>query len=109
MNDSGAPRSLDDHVPGPDDQAWELRLYIGGQTVRSLRAIDNLRRICDEQLAGQYRVEVVDLSEHPQLARVDEIVALPTLVRKLPAPMRRIIGDLSETEKVLVGLEIAPR
>lgn len=92
--------------PSPDDARWELRLYVAGQTPRSLRAIANLQRICEEQLAGEYHIEVIDLTVHPQLAKGDEIVALPTLVRKLPPPMRKIIGDLSDSEKVLVGLQI---
>ncbi len=87
---------------------WELRLYVAGQTPRSITALDNLKRICEEHLAGRYRVEVIDLLEHPQLSRDDEIFALPTLVRKLPEPMRKIIGDLSDTEKVLVGLQLRP-
>ena len=96
----------DAHTPGADDARWELRLYVAGQTPRSLRAIANLQRICEEQLAGQYHIEVIDLTQHPQLAKGDEILALPTLVRKLPPPMRKIIGDLSDSEKVLVGLQI---
>jgi circadian clock protein KaiB len=85
---------------------WELRLYIAGQTQRSLAALANLRKLCDEHLAGRYQIEVVDLLEHPQLAAGDEIVAIPTLVRKLPAPMRKIIGDLRNTERALVGLQL---
>jgi len=83
-----------------------LRLYVAGQTPRSLQALSNLRRICDEHLAGHYRVEVIDLLQKPQLAAGDQILAIPTLVRALPKPARRIIGDLSNTEKVLVGLDI---
>src|SRR5262245_37187089 len=85
---------------------WELRLYVAGQTARSLAAFANLKRICEEQVPGQYRIEVIDLSENPQLARGDQILAVPTLVRKLPEPMRKIIGDLSNTERVLVGLQL---
>ncbi len=85
---------------------WELRLYVAGQSPRSVRAIDNLRRVCDEHLAGRYRVEVIDLLVDPALARGDEIVAVPTLVRRLPDPVRKIIGDLSDTDKVLVGLQL---
>jgi len=99
---------LGNQVASPDDKRWELRLYIAGQTVKSLRAIENLNRICHEQLAGQYRIEIVDLADQPELARRDDILALPTLVRKLPTPIRKIIGDLSDTDKVLVGLEIVP-
>jgi len=85
-----------------------LRLYVAGQTPKSVAALANLRRICEEHLAGEYTIEVVDLLENPQLAQGDQIVAIPTLVRKLPEPMRKIIGDLSNTERVLVGLEIRP-
>jgi circadian clock protein KaiB len=90
-------------------ERWDLRLYVAGQTRKSLSAIANLGRICEEHLAGQYRVEVIDLIEHPQLAQGDQILAIPTLVVKIPAPMRKIIGDLSNTERVLVGLDLRPR
>jgi circadian clock protein KaiB len=85
-----------------------LKLYVAGQTPRSLQAFANLKRICEEHLAGEYHIEVVDLVENPQLAKGDQILALPTLVRKLPQPMRKIIGDLSNTERVLVGLDLRP-
>ncbi|HET7831947.1 MAG TPA: circadian clock KaiB family protein [Gallionella sp.] len=85
---------------------WELRLYVAGQTPHSLAAVDNLRKICEEHLAGKYHIEVVDLLVNPQLSRDDQIIALPTLVRKLPPPLRKIIGDLSDTERVLVGLQL---
>ena len=85
---------------------WQLRLYIAGQTSKSVTAISNLNRICEEHLAGQYEVEVIDLLERPQLAEGDKIIAVPTLVRKLPEPMRKIIGDLSDTEMTLVGLQL---
>ncbi len=85
---------------------WELRLYVAGQTPHSLAALQNLRKICEEHLAGQYHIEVVDLLLHPQLSRDDQILAVPTLVRKLPPPLRKIIGDLSDTERVLVGLQL---
>jgi len=88
---------------------WVLRLYIAGQTPKSLAAISNLHRICEEHLEGQYHIEVVDLLETPQLAEGDKIIAIPTLVRKLPAPIRKIIGDLSDTEKTLVGLQLKPK
>lgn len=91
---------------GDSTAEWELRLYVAGQSPRSVRAIENLRRVCDEHLAGHYRVEVIDLLVDPTLARGDEIVAVPTLVRKLPDPVRKIIGDLSDTDKVLVGLQL---
>ncbi len=85
---------------------WDLRLYVAGQTPHSLAAVANLRKICEEHLAGKYHIEVVDLLVHPQLSRDDQIIALPTLVRKLPPPLRKIIGDLSDTERVLVGLQL---
>lgn len=88
---------------------WELRLYVAGQTAKSLQAFSNLKRICEEHLAGEYRIEVIDLLKNPQLAKGDQILAIPTLVRKLPEPVRKIIGDLSNTERVLVGLDLQPR
>ena len=88
---------------------WNLRLYVAGKTPRAIAAFENLTRICDEHLAGIYRIEVIDLLTSPQLAKGDQIVAVPTLVRKLPEPVRKIIGDLSNTEKVLVGLDLRPR
>ena len=90
-------------------QTFQLRLYVAGQTARSLAAFANLKRICEEHLAGRYTIEVVDLLENPQLAEGDQILAIPTLVRRLPPPLRKIIGDLSNTERVLVGLDIRPR
>ena len=88
---------------------WELRLYVAGQTAKSLQAFANLKRICEEHLGGRYQIEVVDLMKNPELAKGDQIFALPTLVRKLPEPVRKIIGDLSNTERVLVGLDLRPR
>jgi len=88
---------------------WELRLYVAGQTAKSLLAFANLKRICEEHLGGRYQIEVVDLMKNPELAKGDQIFALPTLVRKLPEPVRKIIGDLSNTERVLVGLDLRPR
>ncbi len=85
---------------------YDLRLYVAGQSPRSVRAVENLRQVCDTHLAGRYRVQVIDLLVNPSLARGDEIVAVPTLVRKLPEPIRRIIGDLSDTDRVLVGLQV---
>jgi circadian clock protein KaiB len=93
----------------PPAAKWELRLYVAGQTAKSLQAFANLKRICEEHLAGEYRIEVIDLLKNPQLAKGDQIFALPTLVRKLPEPVRKIIGDLSNTERVLVGLDLQPR
>jgi circadian clock protein KaiB len=91
-----------------DADFYELRLYVAGQTSRSLAALANLKRICEEHLRGRYRIEVIDLLEHPQLARGDQILALPTLVRKLPEPIRKLVGDLSNTESALVGLDLRP-
>lgn len=85
---------------------WRLRLYVAGHTPKCLTAFANLKRICEEHLAGQYEIELVDLLERPQLAKGDQILAIPTLVRKLPSPVRKIIGDLSNTERVLVGLDL---
>ncbi len=87
---------------------WELRLYVAGQTPKSLAAFSNLTTICEEHLAGKYKIEVIDLLKNPTLAKGDQILALPTLVRKLPEPMKKIIGDLSNTERVLVGLDVRP-
>ncbi len=87
---------------------WQLRLYVAGQTPKSLAAFANLKKICEEHLSGKYRIEVIDLLENPTLAKGDQIFAIPTLVRKLPEPVRKIIGDLSNTERVLVGLDIRP-
>ncbi len=95
--------------PKNDGEYWDLRLYVAGQTSRSIRAFENLKRICEEHLSGKYRIEVVDLLENPKLAAGDQILAIPTLVRKLPEPVRKIIGDLSDTERVLVGLDLRPR
>ena len=89
-------------------EVWELRLYIAGQTPRSVAAFANLKKLCEEHLPGQYKIEVIDLLLHPQLAAGDQIVAIPTLVRKLPEPLRRIVGDLSNTERTLVGLQLRP-
>lgn len=96
-------------VPPPKPSYWELRLYVAGQTPKSLQAFANLKRICEEHLVGRYSIEVVDLLLNPQLAKNDQILALPTLVRKLPEPVRKIIGDLSNTERVLVGLDLRAR
>jgi len=90
------------------EKKWELRLYVAGKTAKSITAINNLKKYCEEHLAGQYRIEVIDLLENPQLAEGDQIIAIPTLVRKVPEPIRKIIGDLSNEEKVLVGLDIRP-
>jgi circadian clock protein KaiB len=90
-------------------ERYELRLYVAGQTPRSVAAFANLKRLCEEHMRGRYSIEIVDLMEHPQLARGEQIIAIPTLVRKLPQPIRKIVGDLSNTERTLVGLQVHPR
>jgi circadian clock protein KaiB len=90
------------------EQVWELRLYVAGKTPKSVTALNNLKKYCETHLKGQYRIEIIDLLERPQLAEGDQILAIPTLVRKVPEPIRKIIGDLSNEEKVLVGLNIIP-
>jgi circadian clock protein KaiB len=92
----------------PDGDVWELRLYTAGQTPRSLAAFANLKKLCEEHLQGRYNIEVIDLVKQPQLASGDQIIAIPTLVRKLPQPLRKIVGDLRDTEKALVGLQLRP-
>ena len=94
--------------PTAPEEFWELRLYVAGQTPKSLAAFANLKKICEEHLAGRYRIQVIDLLENPKLAKGDQILAIPTLVRKLPEPVRKIIGDLSNTERVLIGLDLRP-
>ena len=91
-----------------EDETWHLRLYVAGQSPKSLYAFANLKTLCEEHLAGHYEIEVIDLLEHPGRARDDDILAIPTLVRRLPAPLRMIIGDLSDTERVLIGLRLTP-
>jgi circadian clock protein KaiB len=93
----------------PAKEKWELRLYTAGQSPKSLAAFRNLKRICEEHMPGQYKIEVIDLIANPKLAKDDQIVAIPTLVRKLPDPIRRVIGDLSDEERTLVGLQLRPR
>jgi circadian clock protein KaiB len=90
-------------------KTWRLRLYVAGQTPKSISALANLKRLCDEHLAGRYHIEVIDLVRQPHLARRDDIVVVPTLVRQLPLPIRKIIGDLSNVERVLIGLDVLPR
>lgn len=90
------------------EKTWILRLYVAGQTPKSITAFANLKKICEEHMAGDYRIEVVDLIENPQLAEGHQIIAVPTLVRQLPEPIKKIIGDLSNTERVLVGLDLKP-
>ena len=96
-------------VPNLESAQYVLRLYVAGQTPNSARAIENIQKICEENLQGRYQLEVIDLYQQPQLAQGEQIIAVPTLIRKLPEPLRRIIGDLSGTERVLVGLDIHMR
>ena len=102
------PRTLAETIAEEkaDPDFWELRLYVAGKAARSVAALENLKRLCDEHLPGKYNIEVVDLLAHPQLARGDQIIAIPTLVRKLPEPIRKVIGDLSNTERTLLGLQL---
>ena len=104
------PASFDQWIEDGSEDAtvWELRLYVAGKTPKSVTALKNLQNICEEYMPGRYRIEIIDLIEHPHMARGDQILAIPTLVRKLPEPARKIIGDLSNTERVLVGLDIRP-
>jgi circadian clock protein KaiB len=102
---SSRPRSAPDPTTS---KFWNLRLYVAGQTPKSLTAFANLRRMCEEHLKGRYTIEVIDLIKNPQLAQGDQILAIPTLVRKLPSPMKKIIGDLSNTERFLVGFDLKP-
>lgn len=104
-----AKRARRSSAAKPDPDFWELRLYLAGQTARSITAFANLKRLCEEHLAGRYSLEIIDLLKNPRLAAGDQILAIPTLVRRLPEPMRKIIGDLSDTEAVLVGLDLRPR
>jgi circadian clock protein KaiB len=93
-----------DLVTGHENEVWQLRLYIAGQSARSMRALANLRKLCEQHLAGRYEIEVIDLVAHPSLARDDDVLAVPTLVRRRPLPLRKVIGDLSNSESVLAGL-----
>jgi circadian clock protein KaiB len=93
----------------PAEKQWNMRLYIAGSTPRAVAAMENLKKLCEEHLGKDYTIEVVDLLKSPQLAKGDQIVAVPTLVRKLPEPVRKIIGDLSNREKVLIGLDLQPK
>lgn len=104
-NTKPAPAGRD----GSKSGSWKLRLYVAGQTSKSITAFANLKKICEQYLPGQYSIEIIDLLKNPTLAKGDQILAIPTLVRQLPSPMRKIIGDLSNTERVLVGLDIFPQ
>lgn len=103
------PKEIRETPGDSGDKEWELRIYIAGDTEKSRRSIDNLKAICEEHLKGRYRIEVIDLIKNPQLAAGDQIFAVPTVIRKLPEPVRKLIGDLSATEKVIVGLDIRPK
>jgi len=106
MNEKSDVKTLKRKPPKTDKDKWVLRLYVAGQSPKALTAFTNLKKICEEQLEGKYSIEVIDLLINPQLGNEDQILALPTLVRKLPVPVRKIIGDLSDTERVLVGLDL---
>jgi circadian clock protein KaiB len=107
--DGSEPKSLAEVSSNAGADIWDLRLYVAGRTARSVAAFENLRRLCEEHLPGRFKIEVVDLLLHPQLAKGDQIIAIPTLVRKLPQPLRKVIGDLSNVERTLVGLQLRPR
>ena len=106
--DASGPQTLAELAANAeaDPDVWELRLYVAGKTAKSVAALENLKGLCEEHLPGKYKIEVVDLVAHPQLAKSDQIVAIPTLVRKLPEPIRKVIGDLSNVERTLVGLQL---
>ena len=105
-NTPGGKKKSD--MPDASEEVWVLRLYVAGQTPKSITAFANLKKICEEHLAGKYRIEIVDLLKNPKLARGDQILAVPTLVRQLPPPVKKLIGDLANTERVLVGLDVRP-
>jgi circadian clock protein KaiB len=104
-----SPKKARRKKPASRKELWELRLYVAGQTTKSVAAFSNLKKLCEEYLPGKYTIEVVDLLKNPHLARGDQIVAIPTLVRKLPEPIRKIVGDLSDRENTLVGLQLRPK
>ena len=104
-----ADKKLETASTQAGEPSWILRLYVAGLTPKSVSAFDNLTHLCEEYLKGKYRIEVVDLLVHPQLAKGDQIYAIPTLVRQLPQPIKKLVGDLSITERVLVGLDLRPR
>ncbi len=108
MNDTTETIEQESESLNTESNKYILRLYVAGQTPKSITAFNNLKKLCEEHMAGKYRIEVVDLLKNPQLAKGDQIFAIPTLVRRLPPPLRKIIGDLSNTERVLVGLDLRP-
>lgn len=103
-----APADREPRSVSSAEDVWELRLYVAGQSPKSVAAFANLKKLCEQHLQGRYEIEIIDLLAHPQLAAGDQIVAIPTLVRKLPEPLRKIVGDLSNTERTLVGLQLRP-
>jgi circadian clock protein KaiB len=110
MRADGEPENIvDTHGRDADNGTWYLRLYVAGESPKSLEAFANLKQMCEKHMDHPYEIEIVDLLQNPRLARGDEILAIPTLVRRLPAPMRKIIGDLSDTDRVLVGLQLRPK
>ena len=101
-------QTLGENLAPETDEKWFLRLYVAGRSPKCVTALDNLKRFCDERMAGRYEIEIVDLLENPRLAKDDQIIAIPTLVRRLPEPVRKIIGNLSDTERMVVGLNLQP-
>jgi len=106
--ENSVERNKEEKPVNPANDSWVLRLYVAGKTPKALTAFTNLKKICEEKLEGKFSIEIIDLLINPQLGAEDQILALPTLVRKLPVPVRKIIGDLSNTERVLVGLDLLP-
>jgi circadian clock protein KaiB len=104
-----APKGGSPEASSSGSSMWDLRLYVAGQSPKSIRAFTNLKTFCEKHLPGQYQIEVIDLLKNPQLAAGDQILAIPTLVRKMPSPMRKIIGDMSNEERTLVGFDLRPR
>jgi circadian clock protein KaiB len=109
LDSDATSAAVADRSSAEEGEAYDLRLYVAGETAKSVAAIANLKLLCEEHLAGRYHIEVIDLMRTPQLAAGDQILAIPTLVRRLPTPIKRIIGDLSDTERVLVGLDLRAR
>lgn len=101
-------QTLGENLAPETDEKWFLRLYVAGRSPKCVTALDNLKRFCDERMAGRYEIEIIDLLENPRLAKDDQIIAIPTLVRRLPEPLRKIIGNLSDTERMVVGLNLQP-
>ena len=108
-NSKGSGEACEPAIKGPKPAKYVLRLYIAGASLRSSRAVENIKRICEEHLKGRYELEVIDIYQNPMLAQGDQIIAVPTLIKKLPPPLRKFIGDLTDTEKILVGLDLKPK